>query len=474
MTRFTLTKLFAFISTFCLVQSGLASVQNTSDETLYGSSIQWEDDAQKSRLLESAPAWSEQSMQSLFDDYRHPEKSGLPVQSQVSRYNIQFINSHWGPMDNPFNKLPRPAKAFVFVDKNAPNSGSSPADSTYFVAPLFKNDTDGNYYVFDKNQSRPVLLSDWFNTIKASQNGGTLRFNVCNGYGNLPADNCNTTSYQSEASYAQVLSRTVASLEKQPELFSARREIHEDWTVKANKMRKSRLTVSDSILDSSISWKNETERNKLLAKTSDWADFKTIQDNFEKIRDIRYFDDEQSHGFQRRITWLYPDDGCWTRASAAIRDLFGPFNNTVNITTRPSKVFVFGNLCANTKNSPNGQVSWWYHTAPIIRDAQTNQTYVLDPSINSEKPLTMEKWVQEITSNSGACEGSNSYLNTFNICNGYGAAPYSQCQDSYTNETSNMLMQSSYRYYERSRQVELNRDANKVLGDLPPWKNTAN
>lgn len=119
-------------------------------------------------------------------------------------------------------------------------------------------------------------------------------------------------------------------------------------------------------------------------------------------------------------------------------------------------------------------MTWWYHTAPIIKDAETNQTYVLDPSINPYKPLAMEKWVEEITSQTGACAEGNNYIKSFNICNGYGSGPYSSCQDSYQNETSAMMLQPTYRYYERERQVELGRNADAVLGDLPPWKNPVN
>jgi hypothetical protein len=216
-------------------------------------------------------------------------------------------------------------------------------------------------------------------------------------------------------------------------------------------------------------WKDQEARQKLLGTVALWPNYQVIQANFEKLRDLRYFQDDEIANFPRRISWLFPDDGCWTRASAVIRDLFGPFNNLVNAYERPSKVFAFGNLCANTPNAPDGYVSWWYHTAPIVRDAETNQTYVLDPSMDPYHPMTMEKWAEAIASTSGRCSGSVSNVDSFNICNGYGTAPYDACQSGYDNETSSMLMQREYQYYEKERQISLGRDPEKVLGDLPPW-----
>jgi hypothetical protein len=296
-----------------------------------------------------------------------------------------------------------------------------------------------------------------------------IRISICNGYGNKASDSCAEKSYQAETS--DILNRERTMLSTSRDLNSARRGIHEDWKTKFH-ASKAFITSPDNIHDSSIYWSNEQKRNDLLNTVVSWPNFKIIQENFEKIRDIRYFT-EATPNFLRRISWLYPDDGCWTRASAAIKDLFGPFNNVVNNFSRPSKVFVFGNLCANTNNSPDGQVSWWYHTAPIIKDANTKQTYVLDPSINSRTPLTIEKWIMEITSQTGACSNSGSSISTFNICNGYGSGPYDDCNSSFENETSNMLRQSRFQSDERDRQIELGRDPQVVLGNQPPWLNSA-
>lgn len=444
----------------------------SSQTTISGSSIKWDDANGRLALLESVPKWNDDVIKSLFNAYLHPDNYKLPTPATSQQYNVQFINAFWGPLNNPFNKSPRPAKAFLIFDQaSTSNSGQS---ETFVMAPLVKNLADGNYYIFDKSQTQPLLLNDWVSSMRNAHGTQTsVRFNICNGYGNAPADSCISKGYREEASDSQQLSLKAlrSSMAAQNDLYSARRGSNEDWKTKVNKNKKLAVNAGSSIYDSSISWKDEAARKTLLNSVVAWPDYKTIKENFEKIRDIRYFNDPEYSDFQRRISWLYPDDGCWTRATAVIRDLFGPFNNINNNSPRPSKVFAFGNLCANTSNSPDGKVQWWYHTAPIVRDAETNQTYVLDPSINPYTPITMEKWAEEIASNSKACAGSASTLEIFNICNGYGTGPYDNCQTIYPSETKSMLMQSGYQSDERYRQEQLGRDANAVLGDTPPWLN---
>jgi hypothetical protein len=78
-----------------------------------------------------------------------------------------------------------------------------------------------------------------------------------------------------------------------------------------------------------------------------------LQVSFEKVREERFFTDEFTRN--RRATWLYPDDGCFVRATVA-DDMIGklsPANPT-------AKIFAFGNLQVQSTNSPSGAVEWWY------------------------------------------------------------------------------------------------------------------
>lgn len=443
-----------------IIAFGAFASTTTSKETIYDSRIQWENEIARNKLLETVPLWD--SVQPLFDAYLNPERYQLPRIEDHFKYNVQYINAFWGPTNNPFNKYMRPAKAFVFLDESS-------SHGSFYMAPLVKSSVDENYYVFDKNQSQPTLLSDWIDHIRSAQKT-PIRFNICNGYGNLPTDSCDGKSYQDEtADINDELTNSDITLK----ISSAHRDIHEDWRVKIKTISKS---TPDSIYSESISWDDIVARNALLTTVVTWPNYQVIKNNFEKMRDLRYFQEENNAHFLRRISWLLPDDGCWTRTSAVMKDLFGPFNNIVNAYSRPSKLFAFGNLCVNTPNSPTGSVSWWYHTVPIVRDAETNQSYVLDPAVNSFTPLTIEQWMAEISSKTGACAFSDSKIETFNVCNGYGAGPSDSCKDpnkvDYTTEVFAMQLQRPFRYFERERQVELGREADKVLGDQPPWLNT--
>jgi hypothetical protein len=437
--------------------------QSPMEDTIANTSIKWEDIANRTLLLKNAPNWDEKTIGALFDAYQHPDRYQLGSSKNFNQYNAQFIHAFWGPLNSPFNKYPRPVKAFVIVKEKAVNADH------FYMAPLIKNSVDGNDYIFDKEQTQPILLSDWITHIQSKHgHQASIQFNICNAYANSIYDSCTNRSYQEEARDTKT-----ALKESMPiNIPSAHRGFYEHWQTKIRKMHPFSNEIQDSIYHSSIAWKNIDARNQLLHTIETWPNYTVIKTNFEKLRDIRYFRDESNPNFLRRISWLYPDDGCWTRAAAVIKDLFGPFKNPVNNYARPTKIFAFGNLCVNSSNAPEGMVTWWYHTAPVIRDAETNQSYVLDPAVNPYKPMPTEQWMEAISSQSGACSGSGGNISTFNVCNGYGVGPYDICQNpriTFANETNAMFGQSTYRYYERSRQLELGRDANKVLGDLPPW-----
>lgn len=448
----------------CGVQISIARADNTT-VNIRDSSIKWGNADQRMKLLESAPAWDDKTVQTVFSVYRDAGHHQLHATKQSRQFNIEFINSMWGPVNNPFVKYARPAKAFISFT-------SSPE---FFMAPLVKNVTDGNFYIFDQDQARPILLEDWVARLASNHDDvSNLRFNICNGYADNLNDACSTNSYQAEMYDAlgdKKNSLAVRSAE-QSVPPSARRAINEDWRTMVSGSRLASRNVRGSIYDTSIDWKNGADKSSLLRSVAAWTNYKIIQQNFEKIRDIRYFDDNMVKGFSRRISWMFPDDGCWTRATAVIKDLFGPQQNVVNQFQRPSKIFAFGNLCVNTSHSSQGYVSWWYHTAPVIRDADTNEVYVLDPAVEPRKPLTVDQWMAAISANTGNCRGySSNQVSRFAICNGYGTNPGSRCDSNYQEEESTDVMQPGFQSRERARQVELGRNANAVLGETPPWLN---
>ena len=456
---------------FILILNGfipcaLADRPDAPKPTIFESSILWDDVANRNKLLTTVPKWPLDVMQSLFEVFSHPEQYLIPRATNRSQYHLRFINHFWGALENPFNKYPRPSKLFLFLSSD-----------TYEMVPVIRT-TAGNYFIFSKDQKNPIPLNMWVTDLMSTR-GITvpLRFNICNKYGNFPSDVCDGKSYHEENIDAYKTTLTKLSDAYRPlSAISAVRPFDEDWQI--TRAKKSRSIDDDNkanIFAESISWVDLTARTKLLKNANAWLNYKLIYVNYKLIRDLRYFHEENNATFYRRITWLYPDDGCWTRASAVIKDFFGPINNIVNQFTRPSKIFVFGNLCVNTLNHKNGKVTWWYHTAPVIKDSETNQTYVLDPSVDPYQPVRTEDWVRLITSRTGACTGSRSTIDKFNICNGYGSNPYDFCQNialvNVTNEMYSMLSQIWFRPLERQRQSELGFDPNKTLGNEPPWNN---
>src|SRR3990167_1016626 len=308
MQRVTVLKLIALT----IAEFFMTFVYAATDRvgSILDNSVKWDDEAGRTAALTAVPEWHNATVQQMFDLYLHQEKYKLPATSTTQQYNVQFINAFWCPLANPFNKSPRPAKAFLIFSA-----------SSFYMAPLVKNLADGNYYVFDKAATRPVVLSEWItNMTTAHGKPGEARFNVCNGYASLPTETCSEKSYQ-----AELVSRSMRN--EHTENPSAKRAMHEDWRSNVASI----FTTENSILGGSISWsQNDNTKAKLLNTTTSWANFKTISDNFEKLRDIRYFSDTEKKGFSRRISWLFPDDGCWTRAAAVMKDLFGPFENVVN------------------------------------------------------------------------------------------------------------------------------------------------
>lgn len=452
LSRFVFSVMYMMIC----ANAGYADNQRSIEST----AIDWADHSTREKLLSQAPEWRESDIK-LMQSVYHPANT-----QSVFQYNLSFINRYWGPINNPFVVMPRPAKAYLFTEDYVATIKSS----SFILAPVFKRQLDQRYYVFDFDSATIISLVDWERKFENKYHQSPqVKFNVCAGYGSFPADNCQSKSYQDEVTAAESDEMTHSLLNTSNRDVSAKRQPQVDWRIAANAQSPKHLQ-GVSIYDSSVSWSDLTKRSALLQTVTPWTDNTIINSYFEKIRDIRYYDDPSVTDFLRRISWLYPDDGCWTRASAVVGGLFGPENNPNHVAPRPSKVFAFGNLCANTPNASSGNVYWWYHTAPIVRDEKSNKTYVLDQSIDAYKPVTVEEWMSLIASQTGSCGNSGAYVERFAICNGYGSTPYDSCHTSLQNEIMPLVSQPYWQESERQRQIELGRDPQSVLGESPPWK----
>lgn len=180
-----------------------------------------------------------------------------------------------------------------------------------------------------------------------------------------------------------------------------------------------------------------------------------LKEFFFHSRDRRFMKDPMIPNFLRRITWLFPDDGCYARATLVLSELSKNMPDE-----KMGSVFVFGSLNAKTSNSPSGSVTWWYHVAPVARIG--DQLWILDAAIEPKEPLTFESWTQRMDLTGRSFSASFCDKNAYN--------PGVRCFGGPDNSEAALADDSSFLDSERERLEQLNRDANKELGDLPPWQ----
>lgn len=174
---------------------------------------------------------------------------------------------------------------------------------------------------------------------------------------------------------------------------------------------------------------------------------------FNVIRDSRFLHTNSNPEFDRRISWLYPDDGCFARATVAGMKL------SEEELLRPSKIFAFGELAVSTPYSPYGSVHWWYHVAPLVQ--YNGAYYVLDPALDATGPLLVLEWFSRM--------GLSSDLNGA-VCNSYTYDPFDSCYKATADSDSRALSdQSIYLEKEWNRVSTLGFDPYFILGKNPPW-----
>lgn len=185
-----------------------------------------------------------------------------------------------------------------------------------------------------------------------------------------------------------------------------------------------------------------------------WENYDVMLERFKEMRDQRFLNDSSKPNFMRRISWLYPDDGCFARASLGIRNMFNASYPA------PDKVYVFGDLTVQSANAQGGSVSWWYHVAPIVEVAGVK--YVLDPAMEPSRPLTLPEWLARMSP-------SPDYLEVA-LCAGGTYTPYDNCERTIgSKEEQAVSEQGWFLPTEWSRLQDLGRNPERELGDNPPW-----
>lgn len=169
-------------------------------------------------------------------------------------------------------------------------------------------------------------------------------------------------------------------------------------------------------------------------------------------REIRY------SPFDRRPSFLYPDDGCYARAEMMNNIIENKFQ------LRFQKIFVFGNLWVDSENASFGGVGWWYHVAPVIK--VDSQVFVIDPSIDSIRPMLIKDWLLAMSQQSN--------INQFNvaICDQNSYSPTELCFNDNGKYGRDLGLSEQIKFFDKEweRLEELNRNPQAELGDFPPWK----
>jgi hypothetical protein len=86
------------------------------------------------------------------------------------------------------------------------------------------------------------------------------------------------------------------------------------------------------------------------------------------------------------IPFLYPDDGCWGRASEMCRLIIAS-------SAQPAKIWIYGRLQVRTRNNPTCMVRWgWHVTATLqVKVGSKVETQAIDPSL-FDAPVSLATW----------------------------------------------------------------------------------
>ncbi len=161
-----------------------------------------------------------------------------------------------------------------------------------------------------------------------------------------------------------------------------------------------------------LSWSAFNEAKSLnTSELKSAASLEDIQTMFEVARDRKNLRWLQMPKLARRTTFLYPQDGCFLRAALMNRALKSEYWPPLQ------KIYAFGNLKAKTSFDADGFVYWYFHVALAIKYGST--VYVLDPSLEFSRALTVDEWLNKMHVQQNAVE--------LRICDPDSYSPFDRC-----------------------------------------------
>lgn len=248
---------------------------------------------------------------------------------------------------------------------------------------------------------------------------------------------------------------SILSLSAQGQTYSAARPLGERSSSKIDTLKnKLRETQGFASQDTVVNVAKNLDKTSFV-KVTQWTSYEELESRFKKLRDERFIHDPEKEDLLRRESWMFPDDGCYARASLMN-------DNLIKWTSEPvSKIFVFGDLMVKTDNSEYGYVGWWFHVAPIVR--VDDEKYIIDPAVEPERPLKLVEWLERM--------GDKSEMKIA-ICNPFAYTPESLCVSApESDDDIAMADQLMFLPLERERLISLGRNPDLELGERPPWLN---
>lgn len=193
-----------------------------------------------------------------------------------------------------------------------------------------------------------------------------------------------------------------------------------------------------------------------FARLPDWPyDKKKLLEVMRVVRDDRRYFHPENPKFARRALWLYPYNGCFVRA-AVIAQKFEEKG-----LPRPGKVYAIGDLKAKTKYDQRGWVYWSYHVAPAYRVG--GEVIVMDPALAPTRLLRFKEWLKLISVADSSVKVA--------VCSTYSYSPIDSClRGERDQERSTVSHLISYLPDEWKRLTDLGYEAERLLGDEPPWR----
>jgi len=178
---------------------------------------------------------------------------------------------------------------------------------------------------------------------------------------------------------------------------------------------------------------------------------------FRTMRDLRFLVDGDDPYFPRRVSWMYPRDGCYARAAGVLA-----LADRMHV-ERPAQLFAFGELSVETPNVAEGSVQWWYHVTPIYRDRSNGLVYAFDPSIEPSRPLPVDEWLKRMVP-------SLSFVRVV-VCAPNTVEPNVDCLSGGSNvpEKFLALLRDQFLPQEWNNLASMGRDPYRELGEEPPW-----